>query len=84
MPKITSRNPRDILNEIKWRALDTSRCEVFYIHRGAPNDTKVVRGDEINEIGPSFFILRGGTMIPYHRIFRIAYEGKVVYDRVNR
>ncbi len=84
MPKITSRNPRDILNEIKWRGLDVSRCEVFYVHRGAPNDTKVVRGDEIEKIASSFFILREGTMIPYHRIFRITYEEKVFYDRVNR
>jgi len=84
MPEITSRNPRDILNEIKWKGLDASRCEVFYIHRGAPNDTKVVRGDEIENITSSFFILSEGTMIPYHRIFRITYGKKVVYERVNR
>jgi len=84
MPNITSKHPRNILNEIKWRGLDISNCEVFYIHRGVPNDTKVVRGDEIKEIAPSFFILRSGTMIPYHRIFRITYAGKVVYEKINR
>jgi len=84
MPEITSRNPRNILNEVKWKGFDLSGCEVFYIHRGAPNDTKVVSGNEINEIAPSFFILSDGTMIPYHRIFRITYGKKVVYERANR
>ncbi len=84
MPNITSKHPRNILNEIKWRGLNISKCEVFYIHRGAPNDMKVVRGDEIKEIAPSFFSLRSGTMIPYHRIFRITYVGKVVYEKINR
>ncbi|MDI6640135.1 MAG: RNA repair domain-containing protein [Methanocellales archaeon] len=104
-----SKRPRELLNEIKWRGLDLSRCEIYYVHRGAPNDTKIVRGNEIEEIGHSFFTLKGampllkplwvkGTkslggrgskekrsfssvMIPYHRIFRITYEGRAIYER---
>ncbi|MBU2617788.1 MAG: DUF504 domain-containing protein [Euryarchaeota archaeon] len=97
-----SKRPREILNEIKWRGLDLSRCEIYYVHRGAPNDTKIVRGDEI-EIGHSFFTFKGAkapldspeagswgskekrsfssVMIPYHRIFRITYEGRAIYER---
>lgn len=56
-----SKRPREILNEIKWRGLDLSRCKIWYIHRGAPNDTKIVRGDEIEEIGHSFFTLKGAN-----------------------
>ena len=110
-----SKRPRELLNEIKWRGLDLSRCEIYYVHRGAPNDTKIVRGDEIEEIGHSFFTLKGAApldpegrdsrqsfafcqlfpqkvgekrsfssvMIPYHRILRITYEGRVIYERIS-
>lgn len=56
-------------------------CEIYYIHRGAPDDTKIIGGSEIREIRRSFFVLQDGTFIPYHRIFRINYEGKTIYLR---
>ncbi|MDD2777823.1 MAG: RNA repair domain-containing protein [Methanocellales archaeon] len=81
------------MNEIKWRDLGLSRCDIYYIHRGAPKDTRVFRGDEIDEIGKSFLTFKGANispdsegrspsvMIPYHRIFRITYEGQTIYER---
>lgn len=88
-----SKRPRELLNEIKWRDLDLSRCEIYYVHRGAPNNTKIIRGDEIEGIGSSFFTFKGANappdsegrvpsvMIPYHRIFRITYEGRTIYEK---
>ena len=88
-----SKRPRELLNEIKWRDLDLSRCEIYYVHRGAPNDTKIVRGDKIAKIGNSFLTFKeddtspdsGGRfpsiMIPYHRVFRITYGGQTIYER---
>ncbi|NYT00414.1 MAG: DUF504 domain-containing protein [Methanocellales archaeon] len=88
-----SKRPRELLNEIKWRDLDLSRCEIYYVHRGAPNDTKIVRGDEIVKIGNSFLTFKGvstppnsegrflSVMIPYHRVFRITYEDQAIYER---
>lgn len=78
-----SKRPRDILNEIKWR-FDLRRCMVYYIHRGAPGDIKIVEGNAIKSIGRSFLILEGvvdDVHIPYHRIFRIDYGGLPVYTR---
>ncbi len=78
-----SKHPRDIFNEIKWR-FDLRRCKVYYIHRGAPGDTKIVEGSAIKNIDRSFLILEGvveDVYIPYHRIFRIVYDGMPVYER---
>jgi len=48
-------NPKDILNELKWRkSFELEKAEIWYIHRGAPNDTKIVSGKEVVKLGKSF------------------------------
>ena len=72
---------RDILNEIKWRkGYDLSKVEIWYIHRGAPNNTRILRGDEIKSIGKTF-IETDDAMIPHHRVFKIVYNGRNLFDR---
>ena len=44
---------RDILNEIKWTK-DLQKVEIWYVHRGVPNNTKILSGDDIVQIGRSF------------------------------
>jgi len=81
---IKSRSPRLILNEIKWKGYDLGKCRIYYIHRGAPDDTRVVGGDVIKDIDRGFMILEGivqDVHIPYHRIFRIEFENQVIYER---
>ena len=78
-----SKHPRDIFNEIKWR-FDLAKCKVHYIHRGAPDDMKIVDGSLIMDIGRSFLVLHGAfedVYIPYHRVLRIEYEDQIVFDR---
>lgn len=78
-----SKHPRDIFNEIKWR-FDLAKCKIYYIHRGAPGNVKIVDGGSIKIIGRSFLVLHGvveEVYIPYHRIFRIDYEEKIIFDR---
>lgn len=79
---------RSTLNKLKWMECDFSKAEIWYVHRGAPNDTKIVSGADIIDIGRAFLELRARfpnsglpVGIPYHRIFRIVYDGKVVYDK---
>jgi len=72
---------RDILNEIKWTK-DLHHVEIWYLHRGAVHNTKVIAGDEIIAIGKSFLETKSAT-IPYHRITKILYNGKIVFDRVD-
>jgi uncharacterized protein (UPF0248 family) len=74
-------NPRDILNELKWKEnLNLENAEIWYIHRGAPNNTKIISGKEIVKLEKSFMQTTTAT-IPYHRIFRINYEGNAIFAR---
>lgn len=71
--------PRQVLNTIKWREdMDIALCKVTYLHRGAEDDRIEVSGDEIVELGRSFFKVRG-SMIPYHRVLLISYGGEILY-----
>ena len=81
-----SRYPRLILNEAKWR-FDLSKCRVYYIHRGAPGNVRAVDGSAIKSIERGFLVLEGQpheVYIPYHRIIRIDYNGRVVFERTER
>jgi len=74
-------NPRTILNKLKWKKdIDFEKTEVWYVHRGAPNDTKIISGKEIKNIGRSFMKTDEG-MIPFHRVFRIKYNNKTIFER---
>ena len=72
---------RDILNELKWRAdRDLSKVEIWYVHRGAPNDTKIISGDQICALERSFIVLEEAS-IPFHRIFKIIHDGRILFER---
>ena len=74
-------NPRDILNELKWKKnCDLTQAEIWYIHRGAPNDTKIISGKNILKLERSF-MKTTTAMIPYHRIFKIIYKEKIIFKR---
>ena len=73
--------PREILNELKWRNdRNLSEAEIWYVHRGAPNDTKIISGDEICALERSFMVLDEAS-IPFHRIFKIIYDDRVIFER---
>lgn len=74
-------NPRDVLNELKWREnLDLEKADIWYIHRGAPNDTKIISGKDIVKLEKSF-MQTTTAMIPYHRIFKISYKRDIIFKR---
>jgi uncharacterized protein (UPF0248 family) len=74
-------NPRDILNNIKWNSkYDFDIVEIWFVHRGAPNNTKVISGKDIVSLKRSFLHTTSAS-IPYHRIFKIIYKNKVIFNR---
>jgi uncharacterized protein (UPF0248 family) len=74
-------NPRDVLNRIKWSdEFSFSELEIWYIHRGAPNDTKIISGKDVLKIDKTF-IETNSAMIPMHRIFKIRYQDKIIFKR---
>lgn len=60
--------------------MDLAKAVVYYTHRGAPDDTKKLTGSEIIDIVASFFTTLESS-VPYHRIFRIEYLGRVIFER---
>jgi uncharacterized protein (UPF0248 family) len=81
-----SKHPRDIFNEIKWR-FNLAKCKIYYIHRGAPGDVKIVEGSTIKNIERSFLVLEGDfedAYIPYHRIFRIEFEDQIIFEKIRK
>jgi uncharacterized protein (UPF0248 family) len=77
--------PKDILNELKWRKdKDIAQAEIWYVHRGAPSDTMIISGRDISDLEHSYMVLSNTplqTRIPYHRIFKIFYDGKLIFER---
>ena len=72
---------RDVLNQLKWgddQGLEG--VEIYYVHRGAPGDFKVLKGEEIINLGRSFISHARGD-IPYHRVFKITRGEDVFLDR---
>jgi uncharacterized protein (UPF0248 family) len=75
------KNPRLLLNELKWREkFNLEKAEIWYIHRGAPNDTMIINGNDLLDLQKSF-MKTTSAMIPYHRIFKIIYDGKTIFER---
>lgn len=74
-------NPRDILNKIKWdKDYDFNFIQIWYVHRGAPNNTKIITGKDVLEIQKTF-IKTVSAMIPMHRIIKIKYNEKTLFER---
>lgn len=83
---------RSVLNGLKWRPdCDFGLVEVEYIHRGVPGDVRSVKGADILDLEPWMMVIRrdaerggpvpGHAAIPYHRILRVLYDGKPVFNR---
>ena len=76
--------PRSTLNELRWRHDALEEAVIHYVHRGAPGDRAILRGEDITELGRSFItVVRDGeeSMIPYHRVFRIDRAEEVIWER---
>ncbi|MGD1061082.1 MAG: RNA repair domain-containing protein [Methanomassiliicoccales archaeon] len=77
---VTVTYPREILNMLRWtKGEDLSEAKICYLHRGAPGDERCIEGREIIELERSFFVT-GEAKIPYHRIRRIEYRGRLLFD----
>ena len=50
--------PRDVLNKIKWTGNpELDDVTIWFVHRGAPGDMKVIKGKEIMALEHSYFVL---------------------------
>jgi len=77
--------PRDVLNKLKWGGEDELQSSrVTILHRGAPNDKRIIEGSDILELGRGFMRVaspEGEVEIPYHRILRIEAHGHMLWEK---
>lgn len=73
--------PKEVLNRLKWTEGDSlDEAVIWYIHRGAPGDYLRIAGSSIRTLGRGFFETED-AMIPYHRILRIDYRGRILFEK---
>lgn len=76
---------RDTLNKIKWSGKGgLGGCEIVIIHRGAPGNRRVIRGEDVADVAPRALIcIEGGqeVVIPYHRVVSLVRDGEVIWSR---
>ena len=61
-----------------------SLASIEYIDRGAPGDRSIINGDQILNMEHGGMEIKSGLtnkFIPFHRIRRIIYNGKIMWDK---
>ena len=59
-------------------------CEIVILHRGAENNRKIIRGEEVAEVKRSYFLFseQGKEIfIPNHRVVEIRLDKKAIWKR---
>ena len=71
------------LGKLKWEKR-MGGTEVIILHRGAPGNRKVIKGEDITSVKKDHFTYRKGReegFIPHHRVVKIRKGGKVLWKR---
>jgi len=67
---------RNVFNKITWETRERAgNYVVYFIHRGAPGDTRQISASLVTKVGPSWFTYAAAeseeTLIPFHRVRKI-------------
>jgi len=80
-PLIYKMKIKELINKLKWHpGYDFDRVRIWYISRGKQGNIDYIDGNDIKSIG-EIFIETSKASIPYHRILRIEYNGKTIFER---
>jgi uncharacterized protein (UPF0248 family) len=63
---------------------DFGKACVDYVDRGAPGDRSTAQGSQIRSLQQGGMEIQSGVetkFIPYHRIRRISYDGKMLWEK---
>jgi uncharacterized protein (UPF0248 family) len=73
-----------VMGKLLWKD-GLPGAEITILHRGAPGDKKMVRGEDVLEVKPGHFTYRNSlgedTVIPNHRILEVRKHGKRLWKR---
>ncbi|MEM3341577.1 MAG: RNA repair domain-containing protein, partial [Thermoplasmata archaeon] len=79
--KVAMAGPFLTLKRLKYDTrYNLDECVIEYIHRGVPENKKIIHGRDIIELGKSFF-KTAEAEIPYHRILTITWREEVLYKK---
>ena len=70
---------REILNKVWWTE-EKDNCYIVIVHRGAPNDRKIIPLTVIDEIKAGYIFV-GGKQIPVHRVIEIICDNTIIWKR---
>jgi uncharacterized protein (UPF0248 family) len=77
---------RNVFKKITWDTRERGgNYVIYFIHRGAPSDTRQIGASLITKVGPSWFTYATAeseeTLIPFHRVKKIlnAQTGQAVW-----
>ena len=76
----------DTLNRLNWTGR-LHAAKVVILHRGAPEDRKVILGSSITQVKKSHFYYKDGgkgSFIPLHRVLEIIVDGETAWKRSTR
>ena len=70
------------LNKLKWTHC-LRKCEIVILHRGTPQNRKVIAGKQVTEIKKTYFSYVNGkeTFIPLHRVIEVREGRKILWKR---
>ena len=67
-----------------WKG-ELEKAEIVILHRGAPQNKKIIFGRDVTSIKRSYFVYRGlqgdETTIPLHRVLEVRLKGKSLWKR---
>ena len=73
---------KNIINMLLWHPrMHINETSISYIHRGAPGNIKIINGNSIERVDRGFLVLKEGTQIPCHRIIKIEYKNKLLWEK---
>ncbi len=72
---------RELLNKIWWTDR-REECYIVIIHRGAPNDRKIIPLTVVSEIKAGYIFI-DDVQIPIHRITEIVCNDIIIWKRKN-
>jgi len=82
---------KNVFNKMTWDKRErVENYVIYFIHRGAPADTRKINASQITKVGPSWFTYDAeesdGTVIPFHRVRKIVdvRTGKPVWTKRTR
>ena len=73
-------NVYNILNKLKWTG-KLKEARICIVHRGALNNKKIIKGEEVREVKKGYFTYGNNIYIPNHRVIYISLGDNILWSK---